>query len=313
MKNSPPPLPDRLPEPARYLPWLRQRDLLAPGLHRFGHDFGNGPADAQVFQFDRQFAHYRENSRRARQQLDKYYCTKNLVPETARAVNHFIVQQLCKEQPQWFVLTAGKLHCRLTGETVSLDGDSPSYIDLFDALASQVQEDIAVMQLDEQGNNQLCALHLCCPNHWGANQRIGENFHDLHKPVPGFNQATANAEKLIQGALQRGPYVRFAWGLSSDQQLNRHPDSTDIGRRFDKNQPLFVRVERQVLFGLPDINCLLFFIRTSFLDIDTLHEKEYQPLSDIIRSMQTDMQHYKGLFAHRDELLLRLETRHRQT
>lgn len=299
-----------LPEPAHYLPWLRQRDLLAPGLFRFGHDFGNGVVDAQVFQLDEHYNDYRDNLLEARKQLDRFYCKLQLPPETEQATTDFIIERLCHEHAEYFQRQDNKLHCRLSNETLSLDENPDGYLDLIDALASQVQEDIAVLQFDSQGMNTLRALHLCCPNHWGANQRIGQNFFELHKDVPGFNQANKEADKLLRGIVQRGPYVRFVWGLSNNQKLNQHPETQQANRRFDKDGKLYVRVERQLLYGLPSVNALLFFIRTYFVDANILEASERQSLLENVREMNTDMLRYKGIFESRDMILRQLEEKH---
>jgi hypothetical protein len=66
--------------------------------------------------------------------------------------------------------------------------------------------------------------------------------------------------------------VRFAWGLSTDTPLNHHPEPPmNIlplqwqGRNFDPNNPrLYLRIERQVIWGLPKYEAVLFVIRTYF-------------------------------------------------
>lgn len=280
--------------PARYLPWLRQRDLLAPGLYRFGHDFGNGYADQQFFQLDNEYSRYRENSLQARQQLSSYYCYEQRPPKTEQAVNNFIIRQVCKEHPQWFSQKNDALHCKLTGEVIQRRKPG-NYTDLFDALASQLQEDIAVMQFEKHGGQRLCALHLCCPNHWGANQRLGESFAQLHKPVPGLNESMTGADKLLPSLLHRGPFVRFAWGLTNSRTLDLHPDKTGTNRRLQASSKMYARVERQVLYGMPEVNCLLFIIRTSFLAVDGLSSIERASLWQQIENSNNELLRYKGL------------------
>lgn len=288
---------DQLATPAQYLPWLRQRDLLSPGLYRFGHDFGNAAADQRLFQLDREFERYRGNIIQARKQLHKYYCQAQRPPATDSAVNSFIVEQLCRDYPQWFSVRQNSLHCRLTDETLILDKPQ-GYSDLFDALASQLQEDIAVMQFDTQGHSRLCALHLCCPNHWGANQRIGESFYELHKAVPGLNEAISDADKLLNSILQRGPYVRFVWGLTNTRALDMHPENLRTRRALDMHKDLFVRLERQVLYGLPQVNALLFIIRTYFVAVNELAKPERTALWQQIQSADDDLLAYKGIQRH---------------
>src|SRR3954451_9336305 len=73
--------------PARYLPFAHGRYDVAPGLSRFGRDFGNGEADCQVFQIDSDFPRYRAVKLAARaERLDKYFVTHELADEVATAV-----------------------------------------------------------------------------------------------------------------------------------------------------------------------------------------------------------------------------------
>ncbi|MBI2506452.1 MAG: DUF3445 domain-containing protein [Candidatus Latescibacteria bacterium] len=188
---------------------------------------------------------------------------------------------------------------------------TPPYTSALDALACQIQEDLAVVCRRADGSDWLAAVHLCCPNHWAAEEKVGRDFAQVHAPVAGMGPLNQRSADLIRAMIERGPYVRFAWGLGTDTRLNHHPEPPPgipsanwQGRHFDPETPrLFVRVERQVLWGFPQQEAALFTIRTYFRDCARLTPQERTQLGLAIASMSPETLAYKGLVAHRDPIL----------
>ncbi|MFA6111732.1 MAG: heme-dependent oxidative N-demethylase subunit alpha family protein, partial [Candidatus Latescibacterota bacterium] len=184
---------------ARYFPPASGIYDVKPGLSPLGTDFGNGPVDGQVFQFDGAFAPYRVVKEQARaERLGKYYQTREFGPEVSDPVCRFLVERLVAEHPGRFDLTTDGdgliLHCASSGETLRFDPTmtrvsggrgEPAYLDPFDALAAQVQEDLAVIRRVE-GRDWTTAIHLCFPYRWTAEEKIGLDFVTMHLPVPGI-------------------------------------------------------------------------------------------------------------------------------
>ncbi len=306
--------------PARYFPLEKGLYEVAPGLRPWGTDLGNGSADSHVFQLDREFPRYRENKQRCRaENLKKYFLTHDFSPELEQAVSRWMVGRLTQEHPELFLFSDGTLECRLTDEKLHFEADftlkntnSPHpYKSALDALAMQVQEDIAIMRLREDGSDLLTAIHLCSPNHWGASEKIGRDFIAIHKPVAGIEKINASARSLTQAMVTRGPYVRFAWGIATDNRLNHHPDAPPgisphdwQGRSFEAasglapgEPPLYVRFERQVLWGIPDQRAFVFTIRSYFLDGAAIKSSpgERALLRSALLSMTPESLAYKGL------------------
>jgi len=302
-----------------YFPLDKGQYQVSPGLHALGTDFGNSNADNLIFQFDENFDHYRQTKIAARTEaLEKYYCKEELVTKKISIINRFIIQQLCHESPDLFSYQEQNnqhyLHCELTGETLVFDPqyklsgnhpDSIRYVDGLDALAMQVQEDIALVEKTNDGRDRIVALHLCFPNHWAAKDKISKSFLASHAPVPGMEKINQRAEQLLNSLLNKGPYVRFAWGLATDKYLNHHPIAPEgvdknlwQGRCFDPTNPhLYLRMERQVIHGFPSIDTFLFAIRTYFYDVATLKQSpsKRQALLSALQSMSAATLHYKGL------------------
>lgn len=249
-----------------------------------------------------------------KEDLSKYYLEASLNEKTIAHVNNYIAHQLSTEHPDRFVLRveggAYQLFNRATAESISWDNDwvstsNTKYTSLFDALCCQVQEDIAVFQMSADfTEDHLAAIHLCAPNYWSPAVKIGRPFDQVHEPVPGMEHIKKNYHKMLSSIITtKGPYTRFAWGISTDTRLNHHPEapvhvdaSLWYGRQVqDPNDSFFIRTERQNIIGLPEANAFIFTIRTYFYPLDSLSPEEKQALAQALESMSEETRGYKGL------------------
>jgi dimethylamine monooxygenase subunit A len=296
-----------------YFPLRNRRYEVTPKLSAFGTDFGNGENDRKVFQFDAEFPRYRAAKLASRaQDPGRHYLKHELDYAIEAAACRFIIDRLARESSELFRKTAVAnrvmLDCRLTDDHLHFDADmrldGMRYADAFDALACQVQEDLAIWRRSD-GREWLAALHLCYPNHWAPEEKIGRSFTSVHEPIAGFAQANRAPLKIVDAMIDRGPFVRFAWGVATDTQLNHHPlppEGVDpaawSGRLFDLSSPrLFLRIERQTLFPFRELGAALFTIRTCFRDVRTLAADELECLAAALDSMSPEARQYKGLSA----------------
>jgi hypothetical protein len=117
----------------------------------------------------------------------------------------------------------------------------------------------------------------------------------------------------VTNMVKFGPFVRFVWELCTDARLNHHrepPPGVDPEtwreRFFDPQQPrLFLRVEREVLWGFPEQEAALLAVRISFRDGEEIRKdvKLREPLCATIESMSPEALRYKGLAESRDDIL----------
>lgn len=307
--------------PAHYFPPRGGRYEVSPGLQRLGASFGNGEADAYLFQFDSEFPRYRENKLAARAERHGKYSLQErpLHTPVLEAATRLMARRLYTEQPDIFSWQSdiNALFCRLTGEELSMDGQtvtqgnsvvSPPYVNLFDALCCQVQEDVAIVRRTGEGGDVLTALHVCAPSRWAPEEKIGRSFGAVHAPIPHFEKVAAAAAPLQARVMERGPLVRFTWGIEFDDRLNLHPE-TPSGisdrREFDPHVPVpfYLRVERQVLWGLaPEADAYLFTIRVYLYPATELSTGEREALAAALQSMSPASRDYKGLTGQVDAL-----------
>ena len=304
--------------PASYLPFLSGRYEVKAGLFKLGHEFGNGPADNNVFQIDSSWIRYREQKLLARNKdLNRYVCRGQIRNDAEKHLVKYLCEQYAREYPEYFQVAIKNnsisINCALSRETLHLDSEyaliacdgniPPVYSSSLDALACQVQEDLAFM--DNGSRSRLCWLHLCFPNHWSAQDKIGKDFVAIHEPVPEMEQINARAQALMASLAEQGPYVRFAWGLSGDPELDCHPIQTG-DRNFSENGPLYIRVERQVIVPMMG-HGFLFAIRTYMVDSSTLSKDDIRKLHCALQNMSTASKLYKGIAGHERAIFRVLE------
>jgi len=319
---------------ANYFPLVNGRYEIKPGLYRFGTDFGNSEADQKVFQVDESFECYQTIKQQVRkEQLSKYFQMREYSDEVATIIARFIIDRLAQEYPQYFELRTESnvlnFHNHLTQEILVLNSAyqlqsvsnqsesfTPAYISTLDALANQIQEDVTVVSR-QNNRHWISAIHLCFPNHWSAEAKIGRNFACVHESVAGMTAMNQRGDAIVHTMITHKPAVRFAWGLSTDTRLNHHPTPPDgiprshwHGRNFEPTQPrLYLRIERQVVWGFPEVDAALFTIRTSFRDCDAIKQnaEHRSQLISAIRSMSSESLAYKGLTHSRAIILEWLE------
>lgn len=266
----------------------------------------------KALDIDENYISYLKNKEECRaEDITKYHCIHEFGEPTRRVVIQSLAERMSSEYPDVFGLRDG-LTNKKTGETISLNGPVDSkYLSVFDAICSQLQEDVAVVQMNGD-KDWLTAIHLCSPNHWDPRTKIGKPFNDIHAPVPGIERTVRNYQVMLKMIIDKEPFTRFAWGIATDNQLNHHPETApgkDIGRRIDghgEETEFYVRTERQNLIGLKSVDAFIFTIRTYFYKVSELDVNESKSLGDAINSMSTETLAYKGMTGMKDLVLGKL-------
>jgi hypothetical protein len=105
---------------------------------------------------------------------------------------------------------------------------------------------------------------------------------------------------MLQTVVQKGPFTRFAWGISTDNRLNHHPvpreginaDAWHGRKPLDDRSPIYIRSERQNLIGFPEVEAFLFTIRTYFMTWKVCLRKK-NGIAGIIESMLPETIQYE--------------------
>lgn len=313
---------------ARYFPAAPGRYQVQVGLSPLGTDFGNGERDAQAFQLDRCWCRYRREKGRIRRASYTSHIAalpqgESLTATAARA----IARRLALEHPQAFVLgeteQGARLDCRLSSESLQFDAGGhllgsrgaglglegePRYRDALDALACQIQEDLALVAVGPDGSDELVATHVCFPSHWSPAAKLGKSFGAIHAPAPAFERIAARAAPLVKHLMTGKDFVRFVWALVPDRHLNHHPNRRTGGSWRSPAAP-GLRVERQVSLPLSEAGGFLFLIRTYLYPLEALTLGQRHTLAQAVEGMSPAALEYKGLSEHREQIMARLRAR----
>ena len=306
-----------LPPPARYAPWTKGFYDVSPNLRPLGTDFGNGSQDACLIQLDSDFARYRVIKEAAYAgDRAKYFGLAELPDAVMLAVADALATHLADDYPAAYRYANRAFECLLTGETICwspsgvLEG-SP-YRHLLEALAFQIQPDLAIVVRSPDGSDRIAAVHVCGVSHWRPTEKLGQSFFQTHTVVPGMEKINAAAPRMVDAMIRQGPFVRFVWGVESDDRLNHHPDppvgwSSEewLGRLFDR-LPFWGRVERQTLLGLPEVDAALFVIHPKTVPGTEILGTERRALLAALHSMSPEARRYKGVDTHFDALVAQL-------
>lgn len=301
---------ENLRSPAKYFPPASGVYQVAPGLRPFPTDFGNDVQDRLVFQIDREWSKYRANKLACREErFTKYFVQAPGRPEALDRANEIIRATLQQEHAEHFEQTSDELWCKLSQQRIGLKQPAR---ELFAALSEQVQEDLVIFERRPDRTSFLSLAHICAPGFWSPEEKVGRNFTEIHEPVPHAETMNKYSDALVDGAIRKGPLTRFTWGFVVDDRLNHHPEpppgvakSEWDGPRFSPSKPFWIRIERQVLLGMPEVDAFLFSIRTHFLTAEEVLAKPEQvrALRAAVASMSPESLTYKSLSGTRDELL----------
>jgi hypothetical protein len=332
--------------PALYRPFLSGRYEVSAGLYRLGVQplpwVGERPeggpsagtVESHTFALDREYARFVASKAAAhRRALHEYAGESGLTPELRESALTFIARTLAAGSdgvmtwdgrtfrnaalgwaadlgPRW-----GSVE-RLTRFAAPLAPlvAEVTPVNALDFLGLNAPEDLALIARDAtSGRDWLAAVHVLSPQHWDPRDKLGRDFVAVHAPVAGSGPMNATAPKLVEAVITRGPFVRFAWGISMGDRLDHHPAAPpDADRcaatRFDPDGA-FLRVERQTLTGFPAAQGALFTIRpyTYPLRGAVANPGHARALTAALRTMTPAQVLYKGLAALHPALLAWLD------
>jgi hypothetical protein len=268
--------------------------------------------DNRIFDIDDDYQSYLANKAECRKELDKYLCTSKFSTVAEVSACTWMAHELVRSYPSDFTIAEQQgtfeFNNKRTGDTIRWNSSgylSGKFTSLFDAFSSQVQEDLAVFQLDGD-RDWLAAIHLCAPNHWDPRDKVGRHFPDIHRPVPAMERTVSQYKPMLQSVVNRGPFARYAWGVDTDNKLNHHPAGPNK-RTPNGHEHYYIRMERQHLVGLPAVNAFLFTIRTYFFDVKQLNSEERKALASAVRSMTPASLEYKRMDRYVAHLLQQLD------
>ena len=284
-----------LPDIPRYRPFHKGIYTTTPSLIPLGTDFGNGALDATPLQLDKGTAALIAN----KHQIQTYrplILMSNISESVAVAAIQLLSDERDIAQTAVGDVYPGmpQLHDVWRETTSSLESR-------FTALSLAIGEDIAIVEIDSEGNDRNALMSIAAPSRWAPEEKIGRSFVATHTPVPHMEKTLAVAAKLQQMLLERGPFVRFTWGISTTPALDTHPSVTESPYA---GGDAWLRTERQVIRRIPEHQAFLFTIRVMVEPLSDIRKSitDASALAAALRSMDEKSRIYKSVDGHVDAL-----------
>jgi hypothetical protein len=136
---------------------------------------------------------------------------------------------------------------------------------------NQIPCDVVVCSKTSETQNNVSLVHLHYPNEWSAEEAIGKPFNYFHKAIkkPDGRNIVPDSYKLIDNFIYSGKFYERvgAYSIRCNPLLNLHPTTqrSKLWQKSEKIEDFYLRFERQVVAGLPEIDSFIFLIHTYFV------------------------------------------------
>jgi hypothetical protein len=147
---------------------------------------------------------------------------------------------------------------------------------------------------------------LCFPTGWALQEKLGGTLDAIHGVVPGLNAALAAPIEQFLSKLKPGSaYLRHNWGLAANNELNQHPArQLRPPQRPVRLDRLWLRVEHQALFSLPQSGGIVFAIRIAHHRLDDIAAGPAAPgLRRALETMPDELASYKRISEIRRDVI----------
>jgi len=278
-----------------YRPFQKGIYTTTPSLLPLGTDFGNGILDVLPLQLDQGTTGLLENKRQIQS-----YRPLILLAEFDSAIATAAIEQLAAERDQTQVEVNATFLRNIAIDRSWMDTELSLHQRL-EALSLAIAEDIAVVQINPDGTDRNAFLSIAAPSRWAPEEKIGRSFIATHTPVPHMEKTLSASGKLQHMLIEKGPFVRFTWGISTTPALDTHPVQTEPPYA---GGDAFLRVERQVIRRIPGHPAFIFTIRVTVEPLSAVRrvQADAQALAAALRSMDAKSRLYKSVDGHIDAL-----------
>lgn len=225
--------------------------------------------------------------------------------------------------PTLFVKTEKGINNIVTGEVFEFIDIPKSEFkrDPMEMAALMLQDDIAIMKEDENGQYILKGGAIMLAGFWRLRDKINLPLSAIHTTgdVPKYDEKLKRPmEKFFSRLTCDKPVVRNNYFIQTDNDVAWSSsigpeDIKEVGwntadAAVDINN-VYYRSERQSVRRLPLTGCIIFTIRTYFLPMTKMCQEPYIPkrLLDGILSWDDDVKTYRGYEKFKDVLLPYLE------
>ncbi|KAL7274760.1 hypothetical protein RUND412_002332 [Rhizina undulata] len=171
-------------------------------------------------------------------------------------------------------------------------------------ISKNIEDDIFILLPDAKDNGKLKLRgFVCCfPCGFDPSKKLGMGIEEMHAAAPRYgNEVQGGVESFLKSlpSVEKGAAVRFNWRVSGSSQLfmptgDYRYDGERIKEEVVDPVKCHLRVERQLMFRLPNTNAIVFMTKTYLTPLSEIKaEGDGEALAAAIESMSADMAAYK--------------------
>ena len=199
----------------------------------------------------------------------------------AKELMEICVQFLCARYPHYFHLSTDNetFLNGILGTETDLHSLSPMHV-----LLQNIPEDFVIMVRDPKtGIYSFRGGMICSSLGWSLGSKIGMKLHDIHAPVPGYQEKMQfSMDRYFSKMPADKPIQRGSWGLEIDEPLFMPPGDPQERLREIQNPEHTIdrchfRVDWQTLRRLPLSGAIVFNFKGLFTPITEFKNEPYVP------------------------------------
>lgn len=181
--------------------------------------------------------------------------------------------------------------------------ERPATLRRLEGIASSLHEDLVLIG-PGNGGGRVAWLHVTFPSGWDPGAMAGASFERLHESVPHAEGLQRAAPALVRAMIDKGPFVRYVWGISPDGARSRHPRHAAAMTPGAPLDDVFLRVERQTTLPLTRLGLAVFAIHVYVtpLPLALAAPGRRDAFLAAVRSLDPLTRRYKGVPWSDDEL-----------
>jgi len=184
---------------------------------------------------------------------------------------------------------------------------------VFNIDCSLTENDFLMAREREDGHIYFVGGLVAFPGFYLLSEKIGKSMHDVHTPVPQFNQKLlVSVERTLKRMDPNAPFERSSWEIVDDNNLFFHNIAAlpEGGKCTTDPGDLYLRIDRQAFRKLPRSKVITFAVHPLLKKMrDIREDSPLVPalLSKIHEEASKDLMDYKVAPAYQAGLLPWLE------
>ncbi|KAK7187854.1 hypothetical protein DPSP01_010899 [Paraphaeosphaeria sporulosa] len=311
-----------LTEPKLYRPFRHGKNFVTMGIRKMDWN--------EWIEMDSNFVRYHDIKVK---QLDKDidahvgYVDNEVTRLACFEVYEELTQYLTHRFPEMFSLKDGTLRNSVTKEEFPYPASTPK--EAMATSAKLIQDDIALMVMNDDGQYHLDAGAVCLPGFWRLKEKFRMSLDTLHieAGVPHYQEKLMKSMNRFfarmtpdQPVIRNNFFIQLDDGLHWSHRMGDEKNVNQVASWANANSKdltideIHFRSERQSLRRLPKSGALMFTIRTYFEPITVIAQEPHVPgrLAEAIRAWDGTVSHYKGRSHWEGLMLPYLDEMHRK-